>query len=250
MEEKRETEKLHNLSKKQFIVEKKIIGVDMTSFLIASVFGIVAIAGLGFLLYSWELATYQIAVAILLGILIYAFSLYLMLKQKKLQKIHEVDVPTRNIIIEKPIYKIVEKPVEKIVERTTPVIKNMIKPVYIEKIRKMPQPKHYKFVASTTTKIYHSSHSRLARLIKNKNKFYSDSEAQLKAKGYKPSVHIKREKEEEQEKSARRTARGKKKKTAPKNIIKKKVISKKPAPKKQVENIANKGAGYSIESIR
>lgn len=70
-----------------------------------------------------------------------------------------------------------------------PVIREIIREVP-KKVERKAQKKH-KFVASTETKIYHFASSRLARLIRAKNRVYSNSEASLKRQGYKPSEHVK-----------------------------------------------------------
>lgn len=47
--------------------------------------------------------------------------------------------------------------------------------------------KNSKFIGSITSKIYHPADSRFAKFIKPKNRFYSNSEAELKKAGFKPS---------------------------------------------------------------
>ncbi len=104
-------------------------------------------------------------------------------------------VRTVEKIVEKPVVKIVEKPVVRYRDR--PVLKTQ---------RVMPRPKLYKYVGSTETKVYHNTHSRLARLIRPKNRVYSNSESFFKKKGFKASEHIKDKKKEERQKKARKTA--------------------------------------------
>jgi hypothetical protein len=185
--------------------------------------------------------------ALILGLIIitiYAVVLFfllepVLLREVRHKEIKHIEKPViKEVIrtIEKPIYKIIEKPIVKTIEKPIyktiekiktvekPVIKKVTKevPVYIKP--KIPQGHRYKYVASTTTKIYHLSSSRLARLIRPKNRIYSDSTSDLEKKGFKPSEHIKKELEEDARKHAKRM--GKKPEKKHEKKIPKKTTSK------------------------
>lgn len=115
--------------------------------------------------------------------------------------IKTVDRPVEVIrTVEKPVVRIVEKPVEVIRTRT----RTINKPVYIQVPRKIPQGVRHKYVGSKEGGVYHNATSRLARLIRPKNRVYTDSFKRLEKMGLKPSFQIKKEREEERRKAKKR----------------------------------------------
>ena len=130
---------------------------------------------------------------------IYSIFLFFLIEPYVLRQVQERAVMMRVIqgpevvrTVEKPVIRVVEKPVFKEVVRTVdrPVVRTVERPIYIEKKRKMPDVRHYKYVGSTLTKKYHSIRSRLSRLIKNENKVYANSSEEFERKGFKPARDV------------------------------------------------------------
>lgn len=155
------------------------------NFFLAFGIGVVLIIiGVAILFFTEIEFTYKIVS--LAGILVlYAIILFFLLEPGILRKIESNEVKT--LEIEKPIVYLKKEPVY------------LEKKVYVkEKKKPRKQPIRYKFVASTETKTYHANSSRLARLIKYKNRIYGDNPKEFEKEGYKPSksalAKIKREK--------------------------------------------------------
>ena len=89
----------------------------------------------------------------------------------------------RTKFVENPVIKEIVREVEKPVE----VIREVEKPVYIqvEPVTKPTKGKRYDFVASVETKVVHPASSRLARLIRPKNRLYGDDLEAFIKRGYK-----------------------------------------------------------------
>ena len=71
---------------------------------------------------------------------------------------------------------------------------NSKKPVKVVKATKkkvVDRPARKKYVGSTDTKVYHMTSARIAKLIKLKNRVYSDSPKYLQKLGMKPSRQLK-----------------------------------------------------------
>ena len=150
----------------------------------------------------------------------YAAMLFFLLEPALLKEVSHGSIRTveRRVPYEKPVVERVfienpqvrEIPVEKIIK--VPVEKEVIRRIFVpepvpykvETKRKMPTPVHYKYVGSKTTKTYQSTKSRLARLIKKKNRVYSNSRIELEKMGYKPAVKIIRKDEKETKKKIKK----------------------------------------------
>lgn len=96
----------------------------------------------------------------------------------------EVPVYTQ-IPVENKTIEIVEKEVIKEVPIYVrqPVIKEVIK--YIEKPKIKLNIPHFKFIASSQTKTFHTRFCRLGKLVKKKNKIHNNSQAFFKKKHFK-----------------------------------------------------------------
>ena len=144
------------------------------NFFLALGIGVILIIGAVITLFYTEL-TFTQGLMILAGLtVLYAIILFFLLEPGILRRVHTSDV--RTIEVEKPIIYYKKEPVY------------VEKKVYVKEPKKpRTPPKVYKFVASTETKMYHSNSSRLARLIKQKNRIYGDSPQEFAKAGYKPS---------------------------------------------------------------
>lgn len=148
---------------------------------LAIVSGLIVIIGIILSIIYFNFSALESLILIASLFIFYALLLILLISMsKKTSRVIRREVVKE---VEKPVIKVVEKPIVKVVEK--PVIR------IVEKPRKMPKAKHYKYVGSTTSKIYHESHSRLARLIRPKNRIHSNSKAYFERLGFKPSEHIK-----------------------------------------------------------
>jgi hypothetical protein len=91
------------------------------------------------------------------------------------------------------VQRIIPKEVEKIVEK--PVVNEVVhyvdRPVKQPVKKKTVKPVSYSYVASTDSKMFHPTSSRLARLIRPKNRVYGNTYKQMQKKGYKPSQKAK-----------------------------------------------------------
>ena len=126
---------------------------------------------------------------------IYSITVPIVLGPRHVKQIMERYIKT----VEKEVIKEVPKEVNKIVR--VPVIR------YVERKKKRIESKRYKYVGSNKSKIYHLSTSRLARLIRPKNRVHNNSEAFFLKNKYKPSKHIVKLKQEAIRKAARRASR-------------------------------------------
>ena len=102
-----------------------------------------------------------------------------------------IEIVERPIIKEVPVYtqipienRIIEV-VEKQVIKEIPVEVVVEKKVYVEKSKKKLAIPHFKFIASTQTKRYHTRFCRLGKLVKKKFKIHSNSQAFFKKKNFK-----------------------------------------------------------------
>ncbi|MAG38230.1 hypothetical protein CMI45_02505 [Candidatus Pacearchaeota archaeon] len=172
---------MDNTKGKRVVYKTKGMGSGV-AFLLAVVMAIVGILLIWTFSFSFGEGTIVIA-TLLLGYLVIVF---VASSRKKVvvreEKVREVE-------------KVVEKPV---VYKDRPVLKTQ---------RVMPKPKLYKFVGSSESKVYHRTHSRLARLIRPKNRVYSNSESFFKKKGFKSSEDIKDHKKEEREEKAKTSSK-------------------------------------------
>lgn len=104
-------------------------------------------------------------------------------------------------------------------------------------IKEKAKKKMTKYVGSTDSKIYHNTSARIAKMIKLKNRVYSDSPAYLEKLGMKPSRELQIERKKGHQKAAKKGMKTKAKGTKakkPAKAAKKKAAakkSKKPAKK-------------------
>ncbi len=111
---------------------------------------------------------------------LYAVILYFLLEPRLMKEIKLVEIQKHTRTIHQPIR----------FTKQVPVIKEIEKPIYIK--RTSAPRKKYIYVGSSKTKKYHLTSSRLAKLIANKNKVFSNSEAFFTKRGYRPSQQIKK----------------------------------------------------------
>lgn len=145
----------------------------------------------------------------------YAVMLFFLLEPRFMKEIEQNTIETidrpveKRIFLERPVIK--EVPVDREVIREVkvevPVDREVIKevPVAVPVRRSMPSPVHHKYVGSVTTKIYHSTKSRLARLIRPKNRLYGETRQFFEKKGYKPSHNLLKTFEEESRKKSNKS---------------------------------------------
>lgn len=120
----------------------------------------------------------------LIIIVIYAVILFFLLEPRILREIETTIVQT----IEKSIIQKVPLIKEVFIER--PVYRNITneveRPVYVSVPKKKLYIPKYDFVASNLTKVYHKHSCRLGRSIKRSHKISTNSEIELKKKGFRP----------------------------------------------------------------
>ncbi len=174
----------------------------------AIVFGLVFIGVFAFAVYSLGLNG---VLAFVLGVsivVIYAVLLFFLLEPSLMTEVVNREIRE----FEKPVIKEVIKPVEVVKTIEKPVVKYVDRPVYVPKPRKKTKSVHYKFVGSSNTKVYHSTRSRLARLIKYSNRVYGNTHEFFKARGFHPAKHLIDKMSNEKRKKALKKYRQRKKK--------------------------------------
>lgn len=219
---KRNLNKSENITYLQPVVKEKRIW-NLNNFFIA--FGL----GCFIIILDYVFIAFfdlELIIAILIATIssiFYAAMLFFLLEPQLLREVSQGSVKTvekkvpfekpvvERVFIENPVVK--EVPVEKIIK--VPVEKEVVRRVFVPEPvpypvkvkRKMPKPVHYRYVGSKTSKTYHSTKSRLARLIKKKNRVYSNDRRFFQRLGYKPAVRIVRKDEKETKKKLRKITR-------------------------------------------
>ena len=169
------------------VVSEKMIW-NHNHIFIAFFVGILVIFGEVVSIYVLNLSTTG---AIILGLsllLVYGVALFFLLEPRILREVRRTEVRT----LEKPVFKevIVEKPVikEVIKEVEKPVVREVYveRPIYLESRRKKLVIPHYKFIASSLTKTYHTSNCRLGKSIKRKYKIHNNNMRFFIKKLYRP----------------------------------------------------------------
>ena len=186
-------------------------------FNIGLVTGIILLLILFIFVFFTNIPALFLVILIIIFLVFYAVVLFFLIEQITILE-HQTE---RIKTIEK--YLTIDNPIIHRVEVEKPVIKHIPVPVYVEKKRKIPRGKRFKYFASKTGKIFHYRSSRLARLIRPKNRIQNDSPAWFIKKGYKPSARTLRRWKTEEKDLYRKY--GKKKKA--KKVKKKKTVKKK-----------------------
>ncbi len=161
---------------------------------IALILGILLILiALGFIVFS-EIPQLFLVILIVIFLVFYSIVLFFLIEQIKVMEIEVEKIKT----IEKYKYTTIDNPIIERVEVEKPILKDIKIPVYVKTKAKVPRGHRYKYLASEKGKIFHYASSRLARLIRPKNRIYHDSPSYFIKKGFKPSVRLlKRWKKEE-----------------------------------------------------
>lgn len=174
----------------KFVFNKKVPTTTRSSILIAIGFFVFGAAVIVVLINEFNVDFQQGLVIMLAGVLVYAISVYLAIKVKHVRKEFDISKPEKVHVTSEPEVRLVPQVIKE--EIIVPkIIRQEVKvPVYIKKKVERKPAKRYKYVASVKAKIYHPASSRLARLIRPKNRVYSDSIKELHKKGYKPSKKV------------------------------------------------------------
>ncbi|MCA9485254.1 MAG: hypothetical protein KC506_00215 [Nanoarchaeota archaeon] len=86
------------------------------------------------------------------------------------------------------VQRVLPRTEEKIVKKET--VHYVDRPVK-EENKQVATPVSHSYVASSDSKMFHPTSSRLARLIRPKNRVYGDTYKEMQKKGFKPSVKAK-----------------------------------------------------------
>ncbi|MEA3329939.1 MAG: hypothetical protein U9Q06_04310 [Nanoarchaeota archaeon] len=170
---------------------------------------------IGFILLT-EIPGFFLAILIIICLSFYSIILFFLIEQIRTIEIEVEKIKT----IEK--FTVIDNPIIERVEVTKPVVHNVPVPVYIQKTKKVPRGKRYKYIASKEGSIFHYATSRLSKLIRPKNKIQNDSPSFFIKKGYKPSARVlRRWKTEEKALYTKYGPKKKKKKNSKKKASKK-----------------------------
>jgi hypothetical protein len=177
---------MENKKLKQSVRERKYY--DRKNLSIAFILGVLIVIAIVEFIFVFKISPEKLSL-ISLGLFLVYFMLILILVRKR-----TVRVVKRTEIIEKPLINEIIREIESPSDDSKATGKNV----------------RFKYVASNEGSVYHLASSRLARLIRPKNRIYSDDSKEFEKKGYKPSAEVLKKMKEEKKKLSKKKLVGEK----------------------------------------